>query len=195
MAIQFAETASVMSCAKSAFCSGQVIDGSGNNTFAGHKQAIIGGASGVAVPITVLASDAGHIYVWFECVVVDGSVWKVGTWTVRLDITLANSNVSWDFCDICRVNSSCVSQALMGNALGPGGLGATGVKSLSVGTAAQTPNAGDKVIILCTFSNIAGTNQQFQYTTDVNIDSPFDPPAPGQDAGRNWMYYNTSVRM
>lgn len=192
MPVQFAQTASVMVCGKTAYCSGQPVDAVNGI----GKQAIIGGSSGVAVPITVQASDAGHVYVWFECIVPTGAVWNAGTWTVRFDITLANANINWDICDICRISSGCVSQAtIAGSSVLGINLGSTGVKSTSLGGAGQTPGVGDKVVVMCSFSNLAGTNQQFQFTTDVNIDSPFDPPAPGQDAGRNWMYYNTAVRM
>lgn len=192
MSLVFTQTASVMTCAKGDFCGG--VSDAVNGV---AKQALIGGApSAVPINIPVQAGDVGHTYVWFECQLPEGSVWNAGTWTVRLDVTTANANISWEGASVCRVSSGCVSQATIGfhGFIGIN-LGSTGVKASGVVGSAQTPSSGDKVIICLQFANSLGSIQSFQFTPDVNIDSPFDGPIPGQEAGRNWMYYNTLARM
>lgn len=193
MAVIFTQTDATATCGQTAYCSAMPVGSPNNN----NRRCTPGGTPGVTpASIQVNASDADHIYIWFELIVQDGSAWNAGNWTVRLDVSTANAAISWDQVDICRINSSCVSQASIGVQGGVVSMAGTGVKTFATITgSAQAPNNGDKVMVLLTFSNIAGVGSNLSFLPDVNIDSPFDPPPPPQDAGRNWMYYNTSIRM
>lgn len=100
--------------------------------------------------------------------------WSAGTWTVRLNVTTANMNLTWTDVYICRTSSGCFNSATIGSATGLAkSLGSTGVLSQAVTGAAQTPSAGDKVMIAFVFSNAAMSTQTFNYTPNQLIDSPF----------------------
>lgn len=101
-----------------------------------------------------------------------------GTWTVRLNITTANMNLSIIAIDICRVNSSCVNQESIGSATGLSiSLGSTGVKSQNVTGSAVTLAAGDKVVIVFHVANGSMSGQEFGWIPNQNIDSPFSASA------------------
>lgn len=103
-----------------------------------------------------------------------------GTWTVRLNVTTANMNLSISEIYICRVNSSCVNQETIGSATGLSiSLGSTGVKTQTVTGSAVTLGAGDIVTVVFKIVNGAMTDQSFNFTPDQNIDSPFTAAGGG----------------
>jgi len=83
-------------------------------------------------------------------------------------------NITWNSVYICRVNSGCANQATIGSSTSLGiSLATTGVKSTTVSGAAQSPGAGDLVMIVFGFTNSAHGSQSFLYDVDQNNDSPF----------------------
>ena len=119
-----------------------------------------------------------------------------GTWTVRLNITTANMNLSIIAIDICRVNSSCVNQESIGSATGLSiSLGTTGVKSQNVTGSAVTLAAGDKVVIVFHVANGAMSGQSFAWTPDQNIDSPFNAAAAEKTPYSHWRQTGPTVAM
>lgn len=176
MPIIFTQTDNTMVCAAATFCSGASL-----NTDRDYlRQATQGGTAGsTAVTVTVNASAADLICGWYECIVPDGSTWAAGDWVVRLNVTTAQTTVSWDATYICRVNSGCTSQATIGSLTGQAiSLSPTGVKSMTVTGSAQTPGAGDKVIIVLLFDNSNSCTRNVGLTPSENIDSPFIAAGP-----------------
>jgi len=171
MALDLQQTDTAMDCAVAAFCSGLTANGA-----SGAKQASQGGTAGTVentVKIDNLASNERAFYT--ECIIPAGATWAAGTWTVRFNCTTAVSGVTIASIYICRVNSSCVSQATIGSATGLSiDLGTTGVKSQAVTGAAQTPGAGDKVVIVFGISNTnEHGNQTVGRTHNQLINTPF----------------------
>lgn len=195
MAISFVQTDTNSFCPLTAsFCSTDALGGQATK----NKQAAVGASPGVGSVtqnIDAVAVDLDQMS--FECLA-DGYNFAAGNWTIRLNVTTANANLTWNRVTICRMDVSCVSQGTIlatSAALGIS-LATTGVKSTVQSGLVQVPNTGDKVIIILGFSNAAGTSQSFAFTPDQNIDSPYTAlPPPPQDAGRGWMYYNTLARM
>lgn len=137
--------------------------------------AVGGGTAGTSTPqIAAQSSESNIIGAQFEIQPSASTTWNSGTWTVRINITTANMNLTWTAVYICRVNSSCTNQATIGSATGLNiSLGTTGVKSTTVSGSAQTPSAGDIVLVLLLISNGAMSLQTANLTANQNIDSPF----------------------
>ena len=101
--------------------------------------------------------------------------WAGGSWTVRLNVTTSNMNLTLVGVYICRVNSDgSGSLETLGSATGLSiSLGSTGVKSQAVTTSSATsPGATDRLKIFFDISNSAMTNQSYTITTDQVLNSP-----------------------
>jgi hypothetical protein len=172
--ISYQETDTTSVCGRGTYCSGLSLN-SGTGTNHAELQATFGAAPGSASFTLGLAASQTTVIGWhFELAITHGENWLGGTWTVRLNINTANSNVTWTNVDICRVSSGCVNQASIGSTSGLGiSLGSTGVKTATVTGSAQTPSANDKVIILLGFTNAAASAQNTVIVDDQLIDSPF----------------------
>ena len=176
MTISFTQTAILAVCGAAVYCSANSL-----NSTTSLRQATVGGIAGatqVDQPIDILASTL--IAVFFECIVGTGTSWDAGTWTVNLNVTTGSGDsfITWDGLDICRINSSCVNQASIASAsaLNIPCFGAAGIRTTTVSGSAQTPSAGDKVMVLLAFSNtLSGVIRNFGYTPNATIDSPFSP--------------------
>ena len=176
MALDFQQTDTAGDCPQGAYCgsfSGSPL--SGGLT----KQCPVGGTAGTVAVATGFAgsvTDARGVHLTLP---VDAAVtWDAGNWTIRLNVTTANMNLTWETAYICRVDSACANQATIGSATALAiSLGTTGVKSTTISGAAQTPTAGDDVVIVLGFANSAMTAQTFQATPDQLISSPFTAAA------------------
>ena len=104
-----------------------------------------------------------------------GTVGDAGTWTVRLNVTTANMNLTLNEIHICHLRSGS-SIATIGSVTGLStSLGSTGVITQNVtGSAVTIVTATDNVSILVSYTNGAMSTQQGFYTVDQNIDSPFN---------------------
>lgn len=104
--------------------------------------------------------------------------WPAGDWTVRINITTADMDTDWEDTWICRVNSSCVSQAEIGNLQDQAvNLGSTGVKTMTVAGSAQTPSANDSFVVVLGFSTSAHGGSGGGITPDQDLDTPLVVPA------------------
>src|SRR5574341_118548 len=152
----------------------------GNNTFCSDavtnglvasnedRQATDGGTAG-STPVTLglggSVVNAGGV-AWY-CIVASGVTWAAGTWTVRMNVTTANMNMTWTKCFLCRVNSANVNQETLGSVTGLAiSLSTTGVKTATITGSAATPSAGDSVAVVIVVDNAAMTAQTFDYTPD-----------------------------
>jgi hypothetical protein len=135
----------------------------------------VGGTPGVGASfINIGSSQTNVVEKAFACDVASGVSWDAGTWTIRLNITASNMNLTWSQVYVCRINSTCVNQETIGSNTAVNiSLSTTGVKSTTVSGSAVTPSAGDKVLIVLAFTNGAMSSQSAQYTPDQDIDSPF----------------------
>jgi hypothetical protein len=169
MTISFTQTDTAAVCGAAAYCSGNSL-----NTNRSLRQATIGGTPGTtAVSQSIDSGAINLIAVFFECIVGAGVSWDAGTWTINLNVTTGTSGtMDWTGLDICRLNSSCVSQASIATASPSVSVTTTGVKTVTVSGSAQSPSAGDKVMVLLSFSQ-TGPTRSFSYTPNVTIDSPF----------------------
>ena len=171
MPINFTETDTASACAVGAYCSP---DSAATTTFT--RQATDGGTPGVTAVFGKLPGDSTkHFAGNFECVVAAGVSWDAGTWVVRINITQAQANFTWEDSYICRVSSGCVNQATIASLLNQAiSLATTGVKTMTIpGGLAQSPAVGDKVIVVLVWKNAGAMALTVNVLPDQNIDSPF----------------------
>ena len=91
--------------------------------------------------------------------------WPSGQWTIELNVTNSDADIIWTGVYICRVNSSCVSQATVGSLTGQSiSLGTTGFKVMSVDGAGQTAATNDYIYVVLTFTNEGAGSQDFGFT-------------------------------
>jgi len=176
VAITIEQTDGGVTCGAGVYCSGLSAN-STNAAFLCQDGGTLGSVEKQMV-IDLSATDVRAYY--FDCAIAGGVTWSAGTWTVRFNLTTFDMDITWASVHICRVNSSCVNQATIGSASSLGiSLGAAGVKSTTVSGSAQTPTAGDRVMIVLGVTNASsmGTDT-IGITPDQVIDSPFDVPAP-----------------
>ena len=182
MAINYTQTDTVSDFDGYEVCAGAYGGGASNS-----RQASDGGSAG-STPVadtTLSSGTARHDLV--EIHPDAGTTGSSGTWTVRLNVTTGNMNLSITAVHICRVNSSGVSQETIGSATGLSiSLSSTGVKSQDVTGSAVTLAAGDLVTIVFTVVNGAMSNQSFFWTPNQNIDSPFTAAAVEKTPWTPW---------
>jgi hypothetical protein len=178
MTVRYQQTDATSVCTYAVYCSGLSLN-TGAGTNHANLQTIFGGTSGTGnFTMTMLASGTRLVSWMYELPITNNETWLTGIWTVRLNVITANSNVTWTDCFICRVDSSCTSQATIASASSLGiALSTTGVKSTTMTGTAQTPNAGDKVIVVLAFTNSVASLQSVGIIDDQFIDSPFLMPA------------------
>ena len=159
-------------------CAGNAVYCSGAATSDGgaSRVASVGGTAGTETTLatSALASSTDNANGLYTLDIPAGTSGDSGTWTIRLNITTANMNLTVTKIYVCRVNSSCTNQETIGSATGLSiSLGTTGVKTQTVSGSAVTLAAGDKVVIVFVLSNGAMSDQIARWGNDQNIDSPF----------------------
>ena len=190
MTMTFTQTDTAQVCALNNYCS------SVGGTIEAGRQASVGGTAGsVEATFTTATSQADDNEFSFECVVPAGSTWGAGDWTINVNFTTGNMNATWASCFICRVNSSCVNQATIGSATGLGLPTSSGAQNTVISGAAQTPGAGDKVIITLGFSN---ADTMVARTVGITpsltiVAAGFEAPAAAATAAYYNQYYKNVV--
>lgn len=165
--------------------SGGCSSGFADNSTTSSKQATSGGTAGVtAVSLTLDAQNANLDTIQFESAAGEpnSTAWESGTWTVRIEITTSNKNITgWDVA-ICRRNSAGVPQERLGNGIGVGGFASTGVKTaIFTGNAAVGELATDQIGITIAPLNSTTMTQTFGYKPSQNIDTPVNQGVAGGD--------------
>lgn len=140
-----------------------------------NRLASAGGAAGsTAQTLTMPGSAANRRAVYFEIVPSSTTSWDAGTWICRWRVSTANTNLVLRRIEICRLNSSNVSQQMIGTLDVSLGTLSAGARSDSVTGAAATPAAGDKVYIIYQFDNTGSSmTQSAGWTPDQIITAPF----------------------
>ena len=178
---QYAATAATCTEDSVAYCSGASTRSSG--TVCRAEAANGASADSALYGFELTGEGTGMIGCVLTCLVAAGVVWDAGTWTINLEVSTANMNLTITEAHLCRVDSSCVNQETIGSNTGLSvSLGTTGVTSFTVAGAAVTPGAGDKVVIVLVGDNGSMNQALAVFTATQNIDSPFTAPAPEQAA-------------
>lgn len=110
--------------------------------------------------------------------------WSAGTWTVPINITGANSNVTLKAVYVCRRTSGGSAVGTVGSNTGLStALSSTGVISPTVTGVLSTGAASDVVYIVVEFTT-PGTNQTFTFLPNQTILTPILEPASFSGSGR-----------
>jgi hypothetical protein len=157
------------------YCSGLLL-----GTSLSSKKAPIGGAAGVtAVSVTHGANTTTQVLINFECAVPDDTFWTVFAsvaWTDAINVTTANSVLTWARTDRCRVSSLCVNQGEVLVSFPSISLGTTGIKSASttpVSRSESNPSSGDMLVVVIGVSSTSTMQQSFSYKPDQAIVASF----------------------
>lgn len=138
------------------------------------RTATSGGSAGSTPVSHAISPSATNERANLHTCIVGTATWSSGNWTWRLNVTTANMNLTLVQVRIRRHNSACAFQETLGDSGTISvGLNTTGVKSGTISCIAGSPAAGDKVICEFGFSNGAMSTQNFSWTPNQNIDSPF----------------------
>lgn len=135
------------------------------------------GTPGVVPVVCTLAASVKRITQIFQTKVGDlGNLatWAAGTWTVRLHVSVANSRHRVEDVYICRCTSGCVNVATIGHATFSQTLTPAATYSFSVTGAAQSPSAGDQILVIIVTQNTVASIQSATILPDVIIDTPID---------------------
>lgn len=137
------------------------------------RKAESGGSAGSGeLSVTINKSDI-QAGVMFESPAVGRTTWQSGTWTVRLNVTTAVSELNLIEVHVCRVNSSCGSLATVGSNTGLGiSMSTTGVKTIEITGSEQSASDTDRIYIVFIFQAVNHTNPTFGFTPNQNIDTP-----------------------
>lgn len=155
--------------ADAAFCSGHT----GANTV-NRYVAAVGGNVGTQCNKVNIPGGATVYGVEVKWVPTVGTNWNAGTWTWRLNVCGADVHITLSEVYICRVNSADVSQAIIGSSTGLSiSCGSVGVLSGTVSGLAQTPSAGDYVVIIFVMTNSSMSSAGPQILGDQTINTPF----------------------
>lgn len=172
MAMSLVQTNTVQSSTLSNYCS------SSGGTIEAGRQASVGGTTGTTEQtFTVAAGAATDNEFSFECVIPDDSTTGAGTWTVPINFSTGDMDVTLEEVWICQVRSSS-NIATVGSNTGLGLSTTAGTQSPTVSGSAMTWVNGDVAIITLVFSEAAGhADGTIGITPDQTITSPFTAPA------------------
>jgi hypothetical protein len=83
------------------------------------------------------------------------TTWASGNWVVKLNVTSANSAISWVATCILRINGAGTSVlATVGSLTGQNiALGSTGVQTMTISGASQSAGSGDRIEVELIFQN------------------------------------------
>ena len=150
--------------------------GAVTNSVTSSKEATNGGTAGVtAISITLDAVQANIDTIEFESAAGEpnSTSWESGTWTIRIEITTANMNITGWGAKACRRNSAGVPQEGLGSVAGVGDFATVGVKTATItGSASVGAAATDQIGIMVTPTNNTAKTQAFAYKPSQNIDTP-----------------------
>lgn len=179
------QTGTNAGCGSIASCSARTL--SAIRSFVRLKRALPLGS--VARTFSLLPSAVNHAAVMFQSenlgsLGVNGigepgvTEWAAGNYTINLNISTANTNITWTETYICRINHTCGGGTTVGSLTGQSiSCGTTGVKQMVVSGAASSGDENDHVYIVLVFSNanIMAT-QSTQFLPNKLITMPINIP-------------------
>lgn len=173
---QFRQTDTTATATNFPWCSGS----SATTTPVG-KTAVVGGTAGTGTLSPTVTNGATTAAIYWVLSPASNLYWNSGTWTIRLDVTVANANFTASTVSICRINSSFVSQENLSSGTPLGALTATGTKTCSpIVQPATSPNAGDMIAVVIEITNTASmSTQTCSFKSDLLIDTTFATVSSG----------------
>lgn len=160
---------------RTAFCSGN----SNNTTDTESCQADYGAALGSAPRVITLDASAADLNcLWMEIINAqeDGYNGAAGNWTIRVNVSVGNHQVTLDEIWICHVDSGYSVKNTLGSLTGIGeSWSGSGIKTHTVNQASGvTMAAGDMIMVIFACDNAQAMGQDFNFTPDQNITGPGD---------------------
>lgn len=140
-----------------------------------QRTSTVGGTAS-SEEITIVLGGSRQRYMFQNKLIIpSGTTWNAGTWTYRIDVRGSGVGIKLEGVDICRVNSSGVSQATIASVSGLFQTvgGTRNVMSGTLSGSSQTPSAGDFVVITYTFENATGDNLPVTFWPTQITNSPF----------------------
>lgn len=170
MSLSFNLTAASANCGAVAACSGATLA-----VVTATSQMVVGGLVATlsnSVTVTGLAREAAVMYQSIPGAF-SSADWPSGTYTIRLNITVADIRMEWDHTYICRMSSACGSLETIGSLTNQSiSLGTTGIKTMSVSGVQAVSNLDDTVYIVLVFQNTGATNRSVSVRFNQAIDTP-----------------------
>lgn len=166
-----------------AFCSGRSVTGgtavsrdAEDGATAGSSEATITLSGGETTVVGMqLVSDALGV-----------TLWEGGNYTVRVNVTTSDMNITLEEVHLCRVNSSCTNQEDLGGSTGLAiDCGTTGVKTITVeGALTSTASATDHLAVVLVFTNsFSMSSKSIGITPNQIIDTPIEQAAAAPGGG------------
>lgn len=156
-----------------ASCNGRTL-----NAVTTSKQATSGGTLGVtAVSLTHDATATVVAEVFFESAASEpnNTTWAAGAWSVPMEVTTANANLSWNNLDICARNGASNTGVWLTQSGGGISLGTTGVKTQNFTTSGNSTTRSTADRIYLTFQTVSSSTMQTQawaYKPSQSITTP-----------------------
>ena len=171
MAMSLVQTDTAQTSTLSNYCS------TSGGTIEAGNQAAVGGSVGITeVTVSVAASASTDNEFSFECVIPDDSTTGAGTWTIPINFTTGDMDVTLEEVWVCQVRSSS-NIATIGSNTGLGLATHSGTQTPTVSGGAITFVNGDFAIITLVFSESAGhAAGTIGITPSLTITSPFTAP-------------------
>lgn len=118
-------------------------------------QALVATGANSGLYVVSIAKTATREFVLYSASGVPGvALWPSGNWTVNLEVSTPNSNLTWADTCIIRVNSSGVAQATVGSLTGQNtSLGTVGVESQTVSGGSQNLSSTDRIAVVAVLVN------------------------------------------
>ncbi len=185
MAMSLVQTDTAQTSTLSNYCST-----SGGTIEAGNQAAVGGSVGSVEVVVSVAASAATDNEFSFECVIADDSTTGAGTWTIPINFSSGDMDVTLEEVWICQVRSNS-NIATIGSSTGLGLSTTAGTQSPTVTGSAITFVNGDFAIVTLVFSESAGhAAGNVGITPSLTILSPFTASATTYPASIFTQYYS-----
>lgn len=145
------------------------------------KQATAGGTAGTtAVSVTRGTNATDREIIFFQSAAGEpnSTSWESGTWTVRIEITTSNMNVTSWSTGACALDTACSANLqVFGNGPATGDFTTTGVKTSSRSGNAITAGPSDTIVVVIAAGG--GTmGDTFGYKPSQNIDTPVEQGLP-----------------
>lgn len=155
-----------LSCNTSGYCSG-----AGTGSTSGSPAETSGTPEGFQFALS--SSASGLVGSMVTCRPAVGN-WASGNYTVTINVTGTNMNLTLTEIWLCRVNESCVNQSTVGSLTGIGrSLASTGSVDHTVSGAAQgTASSTDRLLVVLIGNN--GQMSSQSATIEVTIATPID---------------------
>lgn len=169
MAYDFEQTDGTSGCAGGGYCSSQSAGGT-----TGRRDASNGGTTGSSeVSLTANANSTTEWLFNYALTVGAEVSWDGGDWSIPINHSSGNMNVTLEEVWVCRLNSGCTNQESLGNETGIGFATNGGTTTRTFTCSGASPSAGDVVQIICVYSNSFSMDVGIGITPDQTIQSPF----------------------